>query len=245
MVAKKYPYDLLFNEGNYTVYDNIANELSKVYQYIVESRKVLVPDPTRPFFFELWCKETHAAPNATTAITSPLTLTYRNLIPQKANGDDEDPGVTEVAYGTVGGTLTKLTITAHTATTISFSDTLDAGTSVDVYHIPDEPAQVVWSLARPDMVGDYGRPFIDVDPRVFTRYNPYNSEQFVPFTAPFVFPEDWIIWLRLKAAWPVAWKDSAGNYLPIRWSIPWLVEHRRDFPTGLEKKVAEELIQVG
>ncbi len=240
----KYPYTMLFGEGDYSTNDNTTNVLSEIYQYIIETRKVFVPNPERPFYFELWTKETHT-PSSGTAITSPLTLDYANLIPVDAAGNPLAAGVKERLIGTVGGVEKQLTITGHTATTISFSDTLDNDKPVYAYHLPDEPGQVVWSLARPDMVGNYGREFIDLDPRLSMMINPYNSDQFVPFSAPFLFPGDWIIFLRLKAAWPVAWTDHLGNALPIEWFIPWLVDHRRNYSSSLEANVSQELIQVG
>lgn len=241
-IVKAVVHDILqFGQGVYTTYENTPNSLTPIYQLVVETGRVWSPNSRAPFWLELWCQDLGLTPSA-----GSVTLTYGNLIPPKANGDDEDPGVTEVLVGTVGGVKKRLTITAHTANTISFSDTLDTGTTVDAFYIPATPGQLVLSYARPDLIGDYGRAFMAIDTRVFAQHNPFNRQSFIPFRSPSVWPGDWILWFRLKAPWKVAWQDTADTpaALPIRWQIPIVIEPRHNYPPDLEHRVTDSLIML-
>jgi len=225
--------------GIYTEYSNVANLLSRVYSVVVPKVEAWEFDPTRPFVLYLMCKDPNLTPSAKV-----VTTTNKILIPKDAAGGDRAPGWSEVLVGTVGGTRVRLTVTARTTTTITYSETTDTGTNVDAFYIPDVPTLMHLRIEDPLYHIELEKSLLIEDAAILAKPNPYHRNSMLGFTSPIVIPQDFIFSIYIKASWAVAWEDSAATVrpLPIFMHIPIILHSSWAMPETLADDVRRAML---
>jgi hypothetical protein len=261
---------MVHREGIYTEHSNKVGYLDTIYELRIPNARVLSPDSGRIFKLEFWTKlsgvgitlgaagagpsgsnEDYIARSALAAAAGGVPLQ-----PYKANGDQFslNEAVRIVYEGTSGGTATKgavATLTPNTDTAkgyaIAATDTYTQGIDlVTVYYRPSIPGLFVLEYGQPDMLGYDCRQVMSQDTVTMMLNNPYHRDQFVPFRAPTVWPENWVVRMKLKAPWVVCWEDDLPTpAVPLpEWQIPVVVQSRNEFDATLEDRVRDSLIKI-
>ena len=169
-----------------------------------------------------------------------ITPTYGNLIPTLADGSSAPAGRYEVLVGTVGGTKQRLTVSGHSSTSISFSGTIDAGTKVDAFYIPDKPARLQLRVEDPRYMVTLDAVTMAEDPTILMRPNPFHANTIYHLGAKMVIPSDFILSLWIEADYTVAWQDTADTpaNLPVLMQLPIVIYRQYRMPPGIEDQVA-------
>jgi len=260
---------LTHREGIYTEHANVANILGPIYDVRIPSGRIMSPDSGRPFKLELWTKLENVSISAGAGAAGPGGsnedyIAYATLVaaaggapllPYKASGTRyvQNEEVRIVYEGTGGGTATVgvvATLTANSDVAIGYAidagDTYKQGTDlVTVYYRPTVSGLFVLEYARPDMLGQDGRSILSIDTVTMMLNNPFHRDQFIPFRSPTVWPEQWLLRMKLDAPWLVCFVDALPTpdvALP-EWHIPLIVESMNDHDPGVVQRVTDSLIR--
>ena len=235
---------LLFREGSYSEDTNRPNVLSRIYSVAVPKGNVWELDPTRPFLCYLLCKDLDLTPS--TQAAGHVTASHGITIPVMASGAAAPPGRYEVLVGEVtAGTKVRLTIDARDATTISFTETLAAGTKVDAFYIASAPARLQFRIEDPREGVTVDRIIFTQDPNLFMLNNPFHANTLFGLAGPTVFPEDFLFSLWLDAPYEVAWEDTTASKtaLPMKMVLPLIINTRPVEANQLASDLPGELIR--
>jgi hypothetical protein len=225
-----------FKEGNYTTYDNVTGQLTRIYSVVVPKNEAWELDPMRPFVIYFLCKDLGLVPSATTDGT--VTTSNNILVPTTAAGSSSPVGSYEILIGTVGGVKQRLTVTNRTTNTLTFSGTVDTGTTIDAFYIPDVAAQVQLRIEDPRTLTTLDQVFLSEDPSILMTPNPYHENTWYGLRTPFVVPSDYMLSLWIKASYPIAWQDTADTPadLPIFFAIPIVVYNVFELPEDIAER---------
>ena len=260
---------LTHREGIYNEYLNTPGFLEPIYELRVPSGRVLSPDSERVFKLELWTKlegvgiqdgssgKGPSGSNEDYIARSDLAAAVGGVPLQTYKADGSQIGLNDavriVYEGTAGGSATKGVVATLTANSdlakgwaIDPGDTYTQGTDlVTVYYRPTVPGLFVLEYGRPDMLGVDARSILSTDTVTLMMNNPFHRDHFVPFRAATVWPEQWVLRMRLNAPWVVCWADDLpATEVPLpEWHIPVIVQSRNDYEPELEERVTESLIR--
>ena len=230
---------VLFFEGNYQPFANVPGTLSRIYQVTVPKGQVWELDPERPFVLYFLAQDLNLTPSATT--NGNVAPSHGVLIPARADGSPTPPGRYEVLVGTIGGTRQRLTIADRTPTSIAFTGTVDVGTNIDAFYIPDRPARLQLRVQDPRTMVTVGYVALAEDPTILMRPNPFHENTMYRLTTPMLIPSDFILSLWIQADYTVAWRDTAANptNLPAMMQLPIIIHRRQELPADLEGDLTE------
>ena len=260
---------LTHREGIYNEYLNTAGFLEPIYDLRIPSGRVMSPDSERIFKLELWTKIENVAiqPGAGAAGpggTNEDFISYATvlagaggapLLPYKADGTRYVLGeeVRIVLEATAGaGVIGDVLETATCSTAVGWGLAGADGVEYDiaelctVYYRPTVAGLLILEYGRPDMLGVDARSIMSMDTVTMMLNNPFHRDQFNPFRAPTVWPQQWVLRFKLNAPWVVCWVDALPTPdVPLpEWHIPVIMESRNNYDGGLEARVTESLIRV-
>jgi len=256
-------------EGIYNEYANTAGFLEPIYALRIPSGRVMSPDSERIFKMELWTKIENVAIQDGSGAAGPGGtnedfISYATvlagaggapLLPYKADGTryvlgEEVRIVLEVTAGagTKGDVLATATCDTAVGWGLAGTDGVeyDIGELVTVYLRPTVAGLFVLEYGRSDMLGVDARSIMSIDTVTMMLNNPFHRDQFKPFRAPTVWPQQWVLRMKLNAPWIVCWEDDLPTpavALP-EWHIPVVVESRNAYDAGLEERVTDSLIRM-
>jgi len=257
---------LTHREGIYNEYQNTPGFLEPIYDIRIMSGRVLSADSERIFKLELWTKLEGVSIQDGSGAGGPSGSNEDYiaradvaagaggvpLLPYKADGTrySLNEGVRIVYEGTttgVKGTVATLTANSDTAKgwAIDAGDTYTLATDlVTVYYRPTVAGLFALEYGRPDMLGVDARSIMSMDTVTMMLNNPFHRDQFQPFRAPTVWPQQWVLRMRLNAPWVVCWADDLPTpEVPLpEWQIPVIVESRNAYDAGLEERVKDSLL---
>ena len=114
-----------------------------------------------------------------------------------------------------------------------------------VYYRPTVAGLFVLEYARPDMLGQDGRSILSIDTVTMMLNNPFHRDQFVAFRSPTLWPEQWLLRMKLDAPWLVCFVDALPTpdvALP-EGHLPLIVESMNDHDPGIVQRVTDSLIR--
>ena len=214
---------------------NVVNSMTRIWYATVPKNQAWELDPSRPFCMYILTKETELTPDAETDGT--VTLSHDILVPTVASGNAAPIGRYEVLVGTVSEEKVRLTITDRGANTLKFSGTIDTGTKVDAYYIPNVACIVQMRIEDPRRAVTLDYALLKEDAGILMAANPFHRNTRYAISGPVMIPEDYILSIWIKAPFEVAWVDSSGATLPAFLQLPVIVHDEMSLPEGYKEQV--------
>lgn len=194
-------------------YDYDGSNIWKEFAIFQGRRETLYQfDPTRPAIFLLYALQAGLTPSEST-----VTLPNGIVIPQTGN-----PLNYVQAFGTVNAARRQLTITAvnESAGTVTFSETVDTGTTVDVYCIPRIPLLVSFRIANIETGAKIEREIYVADISADAERDYWKSKSVLTLPTAYPIPEDWLLKIYVRCSLPLKWTDTSNVEIQHRIFLP-------------------------
>jgi len=160
-------------------------------------------DPTRPAVFLLFALQSGLTPNAEKVVTLP----YGIVIPEGVNFRNYVQ-----AFGVVGGNRVPLTVTEvnEVAGTVKIAETVDSGTTVDVYCVPRIPVLVSFRIENIETGAKVQREILVMDVAADAEREYWKAGSYLLMPSTFAIPEDWLLRIYVRTSLPIKWTDPSG-----------------------------------
>jgi len=194
-------------------YDYDGSNIWKEFAIFQGRRETLYQfDPTRPAIFLLYALQANLTPSNKT-----VTLPQGIVIPQTGN-----PLNYVQAFGVVSGTRVQLTVTAvdEAAGTVTYSETTDANTKVDVYCIPRIPLLVSFRVANIEPGAKIEREILVMDISSDAERDYWKATSVLTLPTAYPIPEDWLLKIYVRCALPLKWTDTSNVEIKHRIFLP-------------------------